>query len=78
MKSAVIDINESLYGITEGKEWLALIEYLGSMKIQMATEFRMLIKNMLLREMFLFCKSKINRLEISEFPVSKPSAFSST
>jgi 5'-nucleotidase len=32
MKSAVIDINESLYGIQEGKEWLALIEYLGSMK----------------------------------------------
>jgi 5'-nucleotidase len=32
MKSAVIDINESLDGIQEGKEWLALIEYLGSMK----------------------------------------------
>jgi len=32
MNTAVIDMNESLEGIQEGKEWLALIEYLGNMK----------------------------------------------
>jgi len=32
MKTAVIDVDEKLDGIQEGKEWLALIEYLGSMK----------------------------------------------
>jgi 5'-nucleotidase/UDP-sugar diphosphatase len=32
MKSAIIDMDEKLVGIQEGKEWLALIEYLGSMK----------------------------------------------
>jgi 5'-nucleotidase / UDP-sugar diphosphatase len=32
MKKAVIDMNEKLDGIQEGKEWLALIEYFGSMK----------------------------------------------
>jgi 5'-nucleotidase len=32
MKNAVIDMNESLVGVQEGKEWLALIEYLGSMR----------------------------------------------
>jgi len=32
MKSAVIDMDEKLVGIQEGKEWMALIEYLGSMK----------------------------------------------
>jgi 5'-nucleotidase len=32
MKSAIIDIDESRNGIQEGKEWLALVEYLSSMK----------------------------------------------
>jgi len=32
MKNAVIDINEKKDGIQEGKEWLALMQYLGSMK----------------------------------------------
>jgi 5'-nucleotidase / UDP-sugar diphosphatase len=32
MKRAVIDINENIDGIQEGKEWLALITYLSSMK----------------------------------------------
>lgn len=32
MKTAVIDINESVEGIQEGKEWLALMQFLGSMK----------------------------------------------
>ena len=32
MKSAVIDFDENRDGIQEGKEWLALMEYLGSMK----------------------------------------------
>jgi 5'-nucleotidase/UDP-sugar diphosphatase len=32
MKGAVIDIDESKDGIQEGKEWLALMEYLSSMK----------------------------------------------
>jgi hypothetical protein len=32
MKSLVIDMDESRNGIQEGKEWLALMEYLGSMK----------------------------------------------
>jgi 5'-nucleotidase/UDP-sugar diphosphatase len=32
MKNAVIDINEGLQGIQEGKEWLALMEFLSSMK----------------------------------------------
>jgi len=32
MNAAVIDMNESREGIQEGKEWLALIEYLGNMK----------------------------------------------
>jgi 5'-nucleotidase len=32
MKRAVIDINENIDGIQEGKEWLALIGYLSSMK----------------------------------------------
>lgn len=32
MKSAIIDINESAAGIQEGKEWLALLEFIGSMK----------------------------------------------
>jgi 5'-nucleotidase len=32
MKSAVIDMNESREGIQEGKEWLALMEFLSSMK----------------------------------------------
>ncbi len=32
MKNAVIDMNSSKSGIQEGKEWLALLEYLGSMK----------------------------------------------
>jgi 5'-nucleotidase/UDP-sugar diphosphatase len=31
MKTAVIDIDESVEGIQEGKEWLALVEYLTSM-----------------------------------------------
>ena len=32
MKNGVIDMDENRNGIQEGKEWLALIEYLGSMK----------------------------------------------
>ena len=32
MKTAVIDMDENKEGVQEGKEWLALIEYLGSMK----------------------------------------------
>jgi 5'-nucleotidase / UDP-sugar diphosphatase len=32
MKTAVIDMNESREGVQEGKEWLALIEFLSSMK----------------------------------------------
>lgn len=32
MKTAVIDIDENREGIQEGKEWLALVEFLGSMK----------------------------------------------
>jgi 5'-nucleotidase / UDP-sugar diphosphatase len=32
MKSAVIDMSEESEGIQEGKEWLSLIEYFGSMK----------------------------------------------
>jgi 5'-nucleotidase len=32
MKNLVIDINEKREGVQEGKEWLALIEYLKSMK----------------------------------------------
>jgi len=32
MKNAIIDMNESTTGIQEGKEWLALLEFIGSMK----------------------------------------------
>jgi 5'-nucleotidase/UDP-sugar diphosphatase len=32
MKSAVIDLDENKEGLQEGKEWLALVEYLSSMK----------------------------------------------
>jgi hypothetical protein len=32
MKTLVIDMDESHEGIQEGKEWLALVEFLGSMK----------------------------------------------
>jgi 5'-nucleotidase / UDP-sugar diphosphatase len=32
MKNAVIDIDESRDGVQEGKEWIALIEFLGTMK----------------------------------------------
>jgi len=32
MKSAIIDMDESGTGIQEGKEWLALLEFIGSMK----------------------------------------------
>jgi 5'-nucleotidase len=32
MKNAVIDLDENREGLQEGKEWLALMEYLGSMK----------------------------------------------
>jgi 5'-nucleotidase / UDP-sugar diphosphatase len=32
MKTAVIDMDQTREGIQEGKEWLALMEYLGSMK----------------------------------------------
>lgn len=32
MKDFVIDFDEELQGVQEGKEWLALMEYLGSMK----------------------------------------------
>ena len=32
MKTTVIDMDEKLAGVQEGKEWLALIEFLGSMK----------------------------------------------
>jgi len=32
MKRAIIDMNESIPGIQEGKEWLALLEFIGSMK----------------------------------------------
>jgi len=32
MKSAIIDMNGSATGIQEGKEWLALLEFIGSMK----------------------------------------------
>lgn len=31
MKNAIIDMNGSVAGIQEGKEWLALLEYIGSM-----------------------------------------------
>jgi 5'-nucleotidase / UDP-sugar diphosphatase len=31
MKSAIIDIDQNIEGLQEGKEWLALIKYLGSM-----------------------------------------------
>jgi hypothetical protein len=31
MKSAVIDFDSQKEGVQEGKEWLALIKYLGSM-----------------------------------------------
>jgi hypothetical protein len=32
MKTAVIDMDENKEGVQEGKEWLALMEFLGSMK----------------------------------------------
>jgi len=32
MKNAVLDLDETAPGIQEGKEWLALMEYLSSMK----------------------------------------------
>ena len=32
MQTAVIDMDENKAGVQEGKEWLALMEYLGSMK----------------------------------------------
>ena len=32
MKTAVIDMDERKEGVQEGKEWLALMEYLGKMK----------------------------------------------
>jgi hypothetical protein len=32
MKNSVIDITEGLQGTQEGKEWLALMEFLSSMK----------------------------------------------
>jgi 5'-nucleotidase / UDP-sugar diphosphatase len=32
MKGAIIDMDETRDGLQEGKEWLALMEYLGSMK----------------------------------------------
>ncbi|MBW6500330.1 MAG: bifunctional metallophosphatase/5'-nucleotidase [Bacteroidales bacterium] len=32
MKTTVIDMNDHLDGVQEGKEWLALMEYLGSMR----------------------------------------------
>ncbi len=32
MKTAVIDMNENLQGLQEGKEWLALMELIGSMR----------------------------------------------
>jgi 5'-nucleotidase len=32
LQNAVIDMNEKAEGIQEGKEWLALMQYLGSMK----------------------------------------------
>jgi 5'-nucleotidase len=32
MKTAVIDMDENREGVQEGKEWLALIEFLSSMK----------------------------------------------
>ena len=32
MKNAVIDMDKNKTGVQEGKEWLALIEYLKSMK----------------------------------------------
>jgi 5'-nucleotidase len=32
MKKSIIDMNVTTPGVQEGKEWLALIEYLGSMK----------------------------------------------
>ncbi len=32
MKTAVVDLDESKEGLQEGKEWLALVEYLSSMK----------------------------------------------
>ncbi len=32
MKTAVMDMDEGFEGVQEGKEWLALMEYLGSMK----------------------------------------------
>jgi hypothetical protein len=32
MKSVIIDMNGSAEGIQEGKEWLALLDFIGSMK----------------------------------------------
>jgi 5'-nucleotidase / UDP-sugar diphosphatase len=32
MKTAIIDINEEMAGVQEGKEWLALLEYMSQMK----------------------------------------------
>lgn len=32
MKNAIIDINETLEGVQEGKEWLAIMDYIRSMK----------------------------------------------
>jgi hypothetical protein len=32
MKGAVIDMDETRDGVQEGKEWLAIMEYLSSMK----------------------------------------------
>ena len=32
LKTAVIDMDETREGVQEGKEWLALLKYLGTMK----------------------------------------------
>jgi hypothetical protein len=32
MKNAIIDVNDNLEGVQEGKEWLALLEFLSRMK----------------------------------------------
>ena len=32
MKTAIVDINEEMAGVQEGKEWLALLEYMSQMK----------------------------------------------
>jgi 5'-nucleotidase / UDP-sugar diphosphatase len=32
MKTAIVDVNEEMAGVQEGKEWLALLEYLSQMK----------------------------------------------